>query len=271
MAKIVILTSSELRHTFFRKYLALQDEVAVLRSYCESTEKNLINQIGQSEQEQIRHQHLLSRTQTEEDFFALFVQHSPENSNPVTISRGAINQEAYIQEIIDLDPDLVVAFGCSIIKPPLIEAFPERFLNIHLGLSPYYRGSGTNYWPFVNGEPEYCGVTFMKIDAGIDTGEILHQIRPDIIQSDNFYVICNRLLIKMASVCAQLIGCFKDLRAMDQIPVPKEARLYKNADFTEESVHQLWQNFEQGMIRNYLDQQADRALQAPIISNTALD
>ena len=53
--------------------------------------------------------------------------------------------------------------------------FSRKFLNVHLGLSPYYRGSGTNVWPLINTEPDMVGAT-LCIDAGIDNGEIIHQI-----------------------------------------------------------------------------------------------
>ena len=44
-------------------------------------------------------------------------------------------------------PDVVLVFGTGLLKAPLIGAFPGRIINIHLGLSPYYRGAGTNFWP----------------------------------------------------------------------------------------------------------------------------
>ena len=71
----------------------------------------------------------------------------------------------------------------------------NKILNLHLGLSPYYRGAGTNYFPFVNNEPEYVGSTFMYLDEGIDTGEIIHQIRPLINITDSFHQLSNRFLI----------------------------------------------------------------------------
>jgi hypothetical protein len=49
-----------------------------------------------------------------------------------------------------MSPDLIISYGCSIIKRPLIEYFDKKFINIHLGLSPYYKEGGTNFWPFVN-------------------------------------------------------------------------------------------------------------------------
>ena len=52
-------------------------------------------------------------------------------------------------------PDVVLVFGTGILRQPLLSTFDGRVINIHLGLSPYYRGAGTNFWPLVNREPEY--------------------------------------------------------------------------------------------------------------------
>ena len=55
-------------------------------------------------------------------------------------------------------------------------------------MSPYYE-AWRNYWPLVNNEPECVGATFMKIDGGIDTGPILHQIRANFKIKDNIHMI----------------------------------------------------------------------------------
>ena len=53
-------------------------------------------------------------------------------------------------------------------------------------------------WPLVNNEPEYIGVTYMFIDENIDTGDIIHQIRPNLYQHDNVHTLGNRLIKDMA-------------------------------------------------------------------------
>ena len=72
--------------------------------------------------------------------------------------------------------DYLLTYGCSIIKNPILKHFKQNSINIHLGLSPYYLGSATNFWPFVNDELQFVGVTFMKLEDGIDDGPIIHQI-----------------------------------------------------------------------------------------------
>ena len=95
-------------------------------------------------------------------------------------------------------PDVVLVFGTGILREPLLSAFAGRIINIHLGLSPYYRGAGTNFWPLVNREPEYVGATIHYLDAGIDTGPILAHARPAIARGDGPHDIGNKTIVAAA-------------------------------------------------------------------------
>lgn len=250
--KIVILTGSEIRHEYFRKKIANDKRISVLASYCEGTEKSLSNRIRQnSETSLLEIQHIEARQQSETDFFMEYIESVKDKSNPNFIQKGAINKQNIINEIIVLNPDLLVCYGSSLIKSDLLIKFQNKFLNVHLGLSPYYRGSGTNVWPLINLEPHMVGATFMYIDAGIDTGEIIHQIRADIFLGDSPHSIGNRLIRKMTLTYAEIISKFPFLEIEKQ-PV-SEGKFYLRKDFTSESCKQLYLNFEQGMIENYLN------------------
>lgn len=271
MKRIIILTGSELRHDFFRKFIGLSEGIEVIKSYCEGLEKSLRVTTEQDDSNNIyRLQHLSAREASEQEFFGLFVEKSSDYSNPVSLPKGDINNEQHTQEIIKANPDLLIAYGCSIIREPLLSAFKGRFINVHLGLSPYYRGSGTNYWPLVNNEPEYVGATYMHINAGIDTGEVIHQIRARCCWGDTPSQIGNRLIIDMSKVYAKLIVNYDQLESMPQIPVPKNEKLYKQKDYTEESVAMLYQNFNDQIIDRYLSEQSSRCEQVPIIENSVL-
>ena len=133
-----------------------------------------------------------------DDFFQTFIDHVADCSYPSFLSKGEINSPRYTQAIIDAKLDLLITYGSSLIREPLLSAFEGWFLNVHLGLSPYYRGSGTSYWPLVNREPEYGGTTFMHIDTGVDTGKIIHQIRAKYVRGDTPVQIGTDWLLKWA-------------------------------------------------------------------------
>ena len=81
------------------------------------------------------------------------------------------------QRLRNLAPDaiLVVAYGRLI--PPWMLALPRYGnLNLHASLLPKYRGAAPIQWAVANGETE-TGVTTMRLDEGLDTGDILMQER----------------------------------------------------------------------------------------------
>jgi len=267
--KIVILTGSDLRHDFFRIFLSNQDGIEVIRSYAESKDGDLDSYVeSRQEQNELRKTHLLARNQSEEDFFGIYLEHAVDYSNPQMIARNSINSEEYVDSIGEIGPDLIVSYGCSIVKSELLDQYKDRFINVHLGLSPYYRGGGTNFWPFVNGELQYLGVTFMHINRGVDTGEVIHQIRPEIFPMDNIHSIGNRLIIKAARSMGELVRNFDRLFRPEQIRIEKnKAKYYKKADFTESALELAYKNLNNGLVGNYLHKKDELDGSVPITVN----
>lgn len=269
MKKVVVLTGNEVRHQFFRKFLGLSANFQVISSYCEDAEPSRI--IMGEKISKLRKNHLEARSQTELDFFGVFTEKAEDKSNPKVLPRGEINSKTIVDEIIHLDPDYLIGYGCSLVKEPLINAFPGRFINLHLGLSPYYRGSGTNFWPVVNQEPGFIGASFMYIDQGIDTGKIIHQIRANIHPWDTLHTLGNRLIRDAAYACESLIDSFEQL-----VPIPDDffpeydEKYYRNRDFTEDAVVNAYQNLEKGLLANYLKTKPDVEKKYPIFTNQGL-
>jgi|SaaInlStandDraft_6_1057023.scaffolds.fasta_scaffold44882_2 phosphoribosylglycinamide formyltransferase 1 len=265
--KVIILTGTDLRHDFFRKFIANSKEIEVLQSYCEEKEINLRNITEQDFDNTFRLNHLHAREQSENDFFSLFANYTKDNSNPKFIRKGEINQENAISSIIESNPDIIIAYGCSIIRGSLLSIFKGRFINVHLGLSPYYRGSGTNFWPLVNKQPELVGVTFMHINEGIDTGEIIHQVRAKYVFGDTPSTVGNRLIVDMSKILKNIIVNFSKLRKMKQFQVSSEDRIYRKKDYSEQSVKSIYNNFKDNLIQKYLSEEDKRNSTYPIINN----
>jgi len=90
---------------------------------------------------------------------------------------------AFLDELRALQPDIgvVVAYG-HILKPDLLALPRLGMVNVHPSLLPELRGAAPVEWAIINGL-ERTGVTIMQLDAGMDSGPILHQI-PHAIDSD---------------------------------------------------------------------------------------
>jgi phosphoribosylglycinamide formyltransferase 1 len=271
--RLIVLTGSELRHRFVSMALALARDVTVLRTYRESAEGSLVQKVeakSATEATELQRRHLLGRAQSERDFFGPFVGIAPDHSAPVDVPRGWINSPECLSQIKELKPDVIAAYGCSLIRGELLTMFPGRLLNVHLGLSPYYRGAGTNFWPLVNDEPEYIGATFMHIDAGIDTGRVIHQMRAISYPGDSPHQIGNRLISDMARVYGDVVSRFGQLADMPPLATPAVVRVYRMQDLTEEAVKRAYDNLEGGMLERYARHQTARDAAVPILRNPSL-
>src|SRR5438874_13815602 len=89
------------------------------------------------------------------------------------------------------DAMVVVGYG-QIIPQSIIELPPHGIINVHASLLPKYRGAAPVQWAIVNGET-VTGVTTMRIDAGLDTGDILLRAETEIGPDETAIELGHRL------------------------------------------------------------------------------
>lgn len=84
-----------------------------------------------------------------------------------------VREPEFVQVLKDLNPEVivVVAFG-QLIPKEILELTPYGCINVHASLLPKYRGAAPIQWAVIDGEEE-SGVTIMRMDEGIDTGDMI--------------------------------------------------------------------------------------------------
>ena len=135
-----------------------------------------------------------------------------------------------------LNADVFVVFGASYIKGWLATFLvDQKAINIHMGLSPYYRGSSCNFWALFDNNPNHVGATIHRLSTGLDSGEILFHCLPLPREKELPFEFT------MRSVMAAHVGLAKKISSgeiWDISPVPQDKqrliRYSKNADFTDE-------------------------------------
>ena len=70
----------------------------------------------------------------------------------------SINYPQGIDLVRKSDFNITIVMGSTIICEEVIKN-SKKILNIHTGLSPYYRGGNCNFWPIYNLQPNFCGFT----------------------------------------------------------------------------------------------------------------
>jgi len=143
---------------------------------------------------------------------------------PVLQPERARNAD-FVDALRQIHPDLIVVVAYGQILPPSILEIPQfGCLNVHTSLLPKYRGAAPIQWAILNNEPE-TGVTIMRMDAGLDTGDILAQTPTPISSGDNAETLHDRL----AKLGAELIGpTIREYVAgrIKPVPQPQEGASY---------------------------------------------
>lgn len=98
----------------------------------------------------------------------------------------SINSQKVIEILKSSCQDYVILSGTRILSKHLIHSVKSHILNIHAGITPYYRGVHGAYWAYVNKESHLAGVTLHRVDHGVDTGNIIDQESITISKKDNF-------------------------------------------------------------------------------------
>jgi methionyl-tRNA formyltransferase len=85
------------------------------------------------------------------------------------------NNDEFRSQLTGLKPDAIIVVGYGRIIPRwMLDLPPLGNINLHASLLPKYRGAAPIQWAIARGE-SVTGVSTMKIDAGLDTGDILLQ------------------------------------------------------------------------------------------------
>lgn len=246
--KIVIFTSNAIRHKFIANALTKNTDEALVIVEGKKSDAPSETLDSMTKQEKV----FAERFQTEQSFF-------PGNdvfwAKTLPLLYSEVNLPMVYTAVKDFHPDAGFVFGSSIIKDPLLSLIPSgKFINLHLGLSPYYRGSGTNFWPFVNEELEYVGATLLHIDAGVDTGDIICHVRPEIMAEDTVHTIGCKTIAKGATA---LVHCLEKLKQNEHLPRTKQwdepgSKYYRTKDITSQTLTDYDQKLKEGLIANHL-------------------
>lgn len=139
-----------------------------------------------------------------------------------------------IQALLEkLAPDFVVIIAYGQIIPAQLLSIPKYgWINLHASLLPKYRGAAPINWAIANGETR-TGLTTMRIDAGMDTGEIVLQREIEIGSSETAPELAGRMSEAGAPLVEETL---RNLAAGSIVPRPQNhaeatvARILKKED-----------------------------------------
>jgi len=121
-----------------------------------------------------------------------------------------VREEAFMEELEALNPDVIVVVAFGQILPERILNIPKYgCINVHASLLPAYRGAAPIQWAVIDGLEE-SGVTTMYMEKGLDTGDIICQSRLVLAEDETGGSLFDRLAREGASL---LLTTLKELEA----------------------------------------------------------
>lgn len=129
-----------------------------------------------------------------------------------------IREQECVEYLKDLQPEVIIVAAFGQIIPKAILDLPKYgCLNIHASLLPKYRGAAPIQRAIIDGEKE-TGVTMMRMDEGLDTGDMLTKVVVPIDAEDTG----GSLFDKLSEAGAQLMSETLERLAVEEIPGEKQ-------------------------------------------------
>ncbi|MBN2386532.1 MAG: hypothetical protein JXB85_05890 [Anaerolineales bacterium] len=204
--------------------------------------------------EEIDHQnfvlHFANREKAEKKYFG----EQPFPDCPIReVSHDTLNTSESVDFVRSHDPDLVLVFGSGMVREPLFSALPGGAVNLHLGLSPRYRGAATLFWPFYFLEPAYAGSTFHYIVSEPDAGEIIHQVVPALDAADGIHDVACKTVAESANQAVELLKIFDAKGKWETRRQKATGKNFLAGDFMPQHLRMIYNVYSDDIARQYLE------------------
>ena len=170
---------------------------------------------------------------------------------PLLLSPDPNGPEA-VEWIKALKPDVIAVFGTRLIRDSVLSLAKYGVLNLHTGLSPFYRGGQCTFWCLYEKDPGHVGVTVHHLSGKIDGGDIVYTAVPDLTAEDTVRSIeCK--LVKLGT--RDMIRAIRELAEgkAPRIPQKEKGKLFLSKMYTLEKRLHLETEFGQGLMKKMLN------------------
>lgn len=151
--------------------------------------------------------------------YELFGRLSPKDYRDISVSVDDINKSDIKLDATELGAfDLCLVFGTTLLPPTLVNLLPPLTFNLHLGISPRYRGAATLFWPFYMLEPNWSGFTIHKLASEPDSGDVALRSVPALKKGMRMHDVAG------AATLLGLEGMLKLAQYLNEFPEPKYHR-----------------------------------------------
>lgn len=248
--KILFATGSHPRHAFIARQLHKTGALAGL--IIEEREIHVPqapSSLPVATQKLFDH-HFLKRAEAEEHFF------ESQDLPKTELHRTNLEQlngpdvQAFIQRI---NPDLLLTYGVHVLNRDTLDCATGERWNIHGGLSPWYKGAITHFWPSYLLEPQMTGMTVHELTDQLDGGPIVHQNVAQLVRGDGLHELACRAVTDLASELPQVIGTLNNKKRVIKHQSTTTGRIWRSTDWHPSHLHLIYDSYNDAIVDCHLD------------------
>ena len=251
--KIAFFTGSAYRHKYYFNKLVDQCDVVL---HVQTTRSNkIIDEVPflySVADKKLLQKHSDDRLRKEKEYFLPTGDNFKPTKNVISVGEHEVNHSKVVAAVRKTKPDTVLIYGTGLLKKSFLEILPKYTINLHAGLSPQYRGAATLFWPIYFMEPQKLGFTFHLVDPNIDSGDIIHQNRPEIYANDELHDLGCRTIVKAAEDIEKLLKK-AEKKPLAHFPQKSKGKIFYNADFQPYHLRVTNYLMRKGLLGEYLE------------------
>jgi folate-dependent phosphoribosylglycinamide formyltransferase PurN len=251
--KLILFSGDHPRHLFVNKTaLEFFDEVFIVIMQREELLPKPPNNLGNHDKKLFK-LHFENRHHVESSVYGNLNAYEVFKSfNSIFIKPNELNTKLVADKVKEFNADFCFIFGVDLILDPVIDVLPKDKINLHLGLSPWYKGGATLFWPFYHLEPQFCGSTFHQITRQADAGEIIHQCVPELLSGDKIHDVGARCVVKARDDLRKLLMYWKCEQGFKGVVQRTSGRNWRGVDFYASQLRVIYDLYQDKIVDSYL-------------------
>lgn len=250
--RIVLFTGSHKRHYFFHNEIIKNFKVVGVVHMLREEVNPKPDKNWSKEHIKLFKTHFDNRSKIEEEYFGNMDQTIFNGITRLNVNRQELNSVKTLNFIKGLEFDVAMIFGVDIIKDPVFSELPFWKINIHLGLSPWYKGAATLFWPFYFLEPQNAGATIHLIAPKADAGEIIHHSVPNLIQDQTIHEHSANVVLQASKDAIQILEKISKGKKIDLHTQRNSGKLFLEKEFRPEHLELVYTFYKDGIINKFL-------------------
>jgi len=261
--KVILLTGSHPRHLYLVNKLA---ELGVVSAHIMEIREEFVPQPSDDLEGIDRANFIRHFADRDEAERRHFIGNNKVKINIPTleVSHETLNSQETIDWIKGQSFDLAISYGVHMLSEDLLDVLPEHSWNIHGGLSPWYKGNTTLFWPFFMLRPNWAGMTIHQLSARLDAGNIVHHSVPQLAYGDGLHDVACKAVIQVVNDLAKIISDIP-LEQVRYSPQKGNGKLWIGTDWMPQHLRFVYNAYNNDIVDQFLDGKLPR-IDPPIIS-----